>query len=88
MLVKIKDFLINNVATKDTINKEKHDVLESQLKEILSRFEILKGEKSSDLLRIDKLLADNEDLESRLAQSMEDKILVEKSLQVPIIIGK
>ncbi len=70
------------------MNKEKYDVLESQLKETLSRFEILKGERSSDLLRIEKLLADNEDLQSRLAQSMEDKILVEKNLQVAILVEK
>jgi hypothetical protein len=83
-LVKIKDFLISSVATKDSTYKEKQDGLESQLKELVSRFEALKAERASDLLRIDKLLADNEDLASRLTQSTDAKNLADKNFQVLI----
>ncbi len=83
-MVKIKDFLISSVATKDSTYKEKQDGLESQLTEVLSHFEGLKGERASDLLRIEKLLADKEDLASRLTQCMEAKKLVDKIFQVSI----
>ncbi len=87
-MVKIKDFLICSVATKDSTYKENQDGLESQLKEALSRFEGLKAERASDLLRIDELLASKEDLASQLTQSIESKKLVDEKYQVLVELRK
>jgi predicted nucleic acid-binding Zn-ribbon protein len=64
--------------------KEKQDAIESQLKEVLSRYEGLKEERASDVLRIAQLIAEREDLGSRLAQSMDAKMCSDKNFQVHI----
>ena len=83
--MKTKEYLVNALINKDQTTKAKEDTMDSQLKDLLARIDVLKGEKASDAVRIEQVVKENQDLTTKLAKCLEAKLLTESKFHVSML---
>lgn len=80
--VKTKDFLVSALISKDSTFRVKEETLDTQLKDLHSRIEVLTVERASDTNRIDQMVKENKELTAKLALSLEANQQAEQKYHV------